>query len=513
MNKPDFFNKYYKLAIISVTIIFLIFVFFNYNQKIDEENFFLTKSLNRLQSEVNVILNTYEIAADAVFYNVINRNEIKSLIYNSWHFENRRDNFRSLLEFKMKPIYQDLQNYHVRQLHFHFKDGTSFLRMHRPNTYGDNLFGVRESIEYVNTQKKKFVGFEEGRIFNGYRYIYPLEYNNQHIGSVEFSLSFAAVTELLKNNFGGAKAFIIKSDIVEETVFEEEQKNYRTFSILNNYSYDQEIYNRLSSSANELTLKNIKDINLEKKEEIIRKAASEESFIVSTRANSNYYTASFINVQGIDGQHKAYLISYQEDDSLTFINRNFLDTIIISILFLIMTIILLTLIFSNNNKLRFLAHNDQLTEVSNRHHLTAVLEKEYERKTRYNSTFSFIIFDIDHFKSINDNYGHNTGDEILKEMSDLIKKNIRQNDYFGRWGGEEFVIIAAEIDLNSAYQLAEKLRKEIEENNFIENENITASFGVAEIGTAENIDDLIKRADDALYRAKRNGRNRVEVDS
>ena len=63
----------------------------------------------------------------------------------------------------------------MRQLHFHFKDGTSFLRMHRPNIYGDNLFGIRESIEYVNTRKEKFVGFEEGRIFNGYRYIYPLE--------------------------------------------------------------------------------------------------------------------------------------------------------------------------------------------------------------------------------------------------------------------------------------------------------------------------------------------------
>jgi diguanylate cyclase (GGDEF)-like protein len=513
MKKPDFFNKYYKLAIITVIIIFLIFIYFNYNEKVEEENFFLDESLNRLQAEVNVILNTYEIAADAVFNNVINRNEIKSIIYDGWRFENRRDNYRSFLEFKIGPLYRDLKNYHIRQLHFHFKDGTSFLRMHRPNTYGDNLFGVRESIEYVNTVRKKFVGFEEGRIFNGYRYIYPLEYNNEHLGSVELSLSFAAVTELLKSNFGGAKAFIIKSKLIEETVFEEEQKNYRSFSILENYSYDNEIYERLISPTNKMSLKIIREINKINEKEIVEQAALNKSFIVSAKVKSSYYTGSFISVRGIDDQHKGYLISYQENDSLKFINRNFLDTIIISILFLLMTIILLTLIFSNNNKLRFLAHNDQLTGVSNRHHLTAVLKKEFERKQRYNSTFSFIIFDIDHFKSINDNYGHDTGDKVLKEMSDLIKNNTRGNDYFGRWGGEEFVIIAVEIDIGSAYKLAEKLRKEIEKYNFIKNENITASFGAAEINSAENVDDLIKRADDALYRAKRNGRNRVEIDS
>lgn len=512
MEKPIFFNKYYILAIIIVIVIFFVFIFFNYNEKIEEENFFLNRSLSRLQSEVNLILKTYNIAADAVFNNVINRDEIKSIVYYGWQFENRRDNYRSFLKFKMDSLYQDLKNYHVRQLHFHFKDGTSFLRMHRPDTYGDNLFGVRDSIEYVNLQEKKFTGFEEGRIFNGYRYIYPFNYNNEHIGSVEFSLSFQAVIELLKDNFGGAKTFIIKRKLIEETVFEEEQKNYLAFPVLQNYSYDREIYNKLTSSDSEISLEIIGKVNSINEEEIIKQAAREKSFIVSARLNSRYYTGSFISIKGIDGQNKGYLISYQEDDSLKFINENFLETIIISLLFLVITIILLTLIFSNNNKLKFLAHNDQLTEVSNRHHLTAVLKKEYERKQRYNSTFSFIIFDVDHFKSINDNYGHDKGDKILKEMSSLIKNNIRKNDFFGRWGGEEFVIIASENNLDSAYKLAEKLRKEIENYNFIENENITASFGVSEIKSNWTIDQLIKKADDALYRAKAKGRNRVEIE-
>ncbi|RAK09331.1 diguanylate cyclase (GGDEF)-like protein [Halanaerobium saccharolyticum] len=505
-------NRYYLLTLFLVIIIFFVFVSYNYYEKIDEENFFLNRSLNRLNSEVDVILNTYNIAADAVYNNVLNSPKLKRIFYYGWVFEDRRDNYRLYLKSEIDSLYQDLKKYYIRQLHFHFKDGTSFLRMQNPEVYGDQLFEIRESVEYVNTEQKKFVGFEEGRIIDGYRYIYPLSYNNQHIGSVELSLSFQAVTELLKSNFGGSKIFMIKNELIEEITYSEEQNNYKASSVFENYSYDQEIYNSLLEPDNEIPLNIIKKINRENKRELLTQTEAENSFIVSSRIDGNYYTGSFINIRGINGNTKAYLISYQQDESLNFINQKFFTTFKISFIFLVLTIILLTIIFANNNKLRFLAHNDQLTGVSNRRDLTNILEKEYERNQRYNNTFSFIIFDIDHFKIINDNYGHNTGDRILKELSNLVNTNIRKSDYFGRWGGEEFVVIAPENNLKSAEKLAEKLRREIDKYNFINERNVTASFGVAEISADENIDNLIKRADDALYRAKQNGRNRVEVD-
>ena len=157
MKKLVFFsNKYYLMTLILVILIFVIFAFFNYTEKVEEENFFLNKSLNRLQSEVDVILNTYNIAVDAVYNNVLEDPEIKRTIYYGWEFENHRDNYRLFLESKLEPLYEDLKKYYVRQLHFHFKDGTSFLRMHRPEEFGDNLFEFRESVKYVNTEKKKF---------------------------------------------------------------------------------------------------------------------------------------------------------------------------------------------------------------------------------------------------------------------------------------------------------------------------------------------------------------------
>jgi len=156
---------------------------------------------------------------------------------------------------------------------------------------------------------------------------------------------------------------------------------------------------------------------------------------------------------------------------------------------------------------------DRLTGIWNRVRLEEEAPQEIARLERYGHPTSLLMVDLDHFKQVNDQYGHATGDLVLKEFCAVVQSCIRTTDILARWGGEEFVIIAVEIDIGSAYKLAEKLRKEIEKYNFIKNENITASFGAAEINSAENVDDLIKRADDALYRAKRNGRNRVEIDS
>ena len=136
------------------------------------------------------------------------------------------------------------------------------------------------------------------------------------------------------------------------------------------------------------------------------------------------------------------------------------------------------------------------------------LNEEILKAKRYNTPLSIIYFDIDHFKQINDTYGHKKGDFILKEVSKIILQNIRKTDIFGRWGGEEFIIILPFTDLENALILAEKLRKKIEEHDF-DGINITISFGVTELKIDDNADTLINRADEALYKAKNKGRNRV----
>ena len=120
-----------------------------------------------------------------------------------------------------------------------------------------------------------------------------------------------------------------------------------------------------------------------------------------------------------------------------------------------------------------------------------------------------IIFDIDNFKQINDDYGHDVGDEVLKGISKALGSLMRKSDALGRWGGEEFLVIAPEVELDNAMELAERLRQVMADIEFDKAGVVTASFGVAELDQADTRSDLVRRADKALYRAKNEGRNRV----
>ncbi len=161
--------------------------------------------------------------------------------------------------------------------------------------------------------------------------------------------------------------------------------------------------------------------------------------------------------------------------------------------------------------LQELSTKDHLTKLYNRLKIDENIAYELEKAKRYKIGFSLILFDIDFFKSVNDNYGHLEGDRLLVELSELLRKNIRNVDIVGRWGGEEFIIICPATDKDSAVLLAEKLRKLIENSTLGITKNTTVSLGVTEYKQDDTTDTLVDRVDDALYKAKEAGRNRVEV--
>ncbi len=156
------------------------------------------------------------------------------------------------------------------------------------------------------------------------------------------------------------------------------------------------------------------------------------------------------------------------------------------------------------------AMTDSLTGIFNRNGFNHALSMEIKRAQRYGSPISLIMLDIDHFKKINDTFGHNVGDDILKKITKLISENIRVYDIFARWGGEEFVILTPHTDSKHAALLAEKLRDLIATTNFAPVKKLTCSFGVTGL-IKENCfaREMIDSADKALYEAKRGGRNRV----
>ena len=166
-------------------------------------------------------------------------------------------------------------------------------------------------------------------------------------------------------------------------------------------------------------------------------------------------------------------------------------------------------------KLRELATTDGLTKIFNRHHFFELSSREFERTKRYGTPLSILILDIDHFKSINDTYGHDIGDRALIRLAEVITTNLRNSDIFGRIGGEEFAVLLPNTDLTSAVSVAERLRQNVEitpvtfDNGRL---HVSVSIGIAQANAdSMALTDLFKASDGALYKAKENGRNRIEI--
>lgn len=158
------------------------------------------------------------------------------------------------------------------------------------------------------------------------------------------------------------------------------------------------------------------------------------------------------------------------------------------------------------------ATQDSLTHLLNRRGMRERILYETERSKRNNSALSFIISDVDYFKEINDTYGHDTGDAILIQISQIMQSSIRKQDSLSRWGGEEFLLLLPETTSDQAWQLADKIRLKVEEFTFghVQNEvQATVSFGVAEVADLADPRQAISLADQRLYQAKKAGRNRV----
>lgn len=156
-----------------------------------------------------------------------------------------------------------------------------------------------------------------------------------------------------------------------------------------------------------------------------------------------------------------------------------------------------------------LSRIDELTQLYNRRALNERLVEEFEKFYRYKDTFSIAILDIDNFKKINDTFGHNIGDIVLKEISKTLSSELRKTEVLGRWGGEEFIILFPHTEAHSALEASEKIRKLIEQYEFTAVGAVTSSFGVAQYQDKMSIEELLANADKALYEAKHTGKNKV----
>ena len=166
-----------------------------------------------------------------------------------------------------------------------------------------------------------------------------------------------------------------------------------------------------------------------------------------------------------------------------------------------------------NRRLRLLARTDELTRVRNRRGLRGALGREFRRASRYGGALSLLLFDIDHFKAVNDTLGHQAGDLQLRMVVLAVQNELRNIDYVGRYGGDEFVLVLTQTPMAGARECADRFRRALEQRS--RNEvgaalAVTVSVGIAEYRSKESVTQTVRRADAALYRAKAGGRNRIE---
>ena len=629
-------NKYLYIFIasfIGATIIYYLLISAYQN---NEQTNYLKDYNKNIEKDYRIINNKFKTVADTMFETIIDTPQVLKLVKNAYSKE--KDSAREKLYFLLKDKYEYFKKYDIRQLHFHLKNNESFLRFHRPDKFGDNLRDVRSTVEWVNANHKRIEGFEEGRIYNGFRYVFPLTYKKsinkvEHIGSVEISFSAHAIAQEFAASHDANICFLISKKVVDSKVFSEEHSNYIS-SEFSSFYYEKVIRQQLEKSFIYFDVKKISPDNIKKANTRVFKG---KTFTISSQDGNTLFTflplrnpvtkkvvATIIlemNNRILEKQNDFFLLLFFTGTVIILLTTIFLFREFTSKIKFIdlslkaqrvldtqKSIVIITdgkSIFDVNKKfLEFFDYKslkdfkvdydcicDRFIEDDNYYHLGKVPEgytwiehmekipdkdkvvlikdfndeehsftmslshykNEYfivtftdisgtmqeqfmlERKTlhdkltnAYNREFfdkriekiilehnksdknsAIILFDIDYFKDVNDTYGHNTGDDVLKELVSRIQNSIRESDHLIRWGGEEFIVLISTKSLDEAKATAEHLRSMIENHYFNNVEKITCSFGVTLHKGNEPIMQTVDRADKALYKSKDSGRNRV----
>ncbi|WP_462324724.1 sensor domain-containing diguanylate cyclase [Desulfoplanes sp.] len=414
-------------------------------------------------------------------------------------------------------------NYDVRQLHFHFGPGsTSFLRVHKPGKYGDNMDHVRYTIVDANALLTPTRGFETGRIYSGIRGVIPVFITDTnvgeklHIGALEAGTSFSFLLDVLSQSLSTDFAVLLTKKHIEKNMWDEfVAKKFGPLSSVGSFF--------IEDSTRSLKMTKI----------LLEKALSQKITVGSNdcnlvELNGQRYQVAMFSLRDYRGNLNHELpdvgkvLAWRDITAKwTAYRSRFYNTILIAVASLVVLQIFLIvgwyfgsrqlrkIIEDQTAELEALATRDQLTGILNRWKLEEYFTREISRHHRYDTVFSVIMFDLDHFKNVNDTWGHDVGDMVLKEVVAQTGKNIRETDVFARWGGEEFLLLLPETKLDVAGKVAERIRATMEETVINEDLTVTLSLGVVQHQQGETMDETLKRADNNLYEAKEGGRNRV----
>ncbi len=341
-------------------------LFLFYQIKEEKRNIYLQSQIEQFQKEYDTIIETYYLVSRTLFDEVINKPEIIKIFKDAGRADLRQQSvLRERLFQKLEPTYRRLKQKNLKQLHFHLPDTTSFLRFHRPGKYGDNLRNVRYSLVKTNRDKIPVTGFEEGRIYNGFRYVFPLFDGTTHIGSVETSLSFRAIQQEMTKLYDGEYDFMIARKTVEKKVFRSELDNYTPSDISGEFYFEKAMMEPDHTQTGDpdhthIERDSITEINrhLRQHRDLQTHLGAREPFAVGYKTKAGCYTVTLIPIENVQKEKVAYLISYRRDHTIGSFDHGMQQKMVISTLL----ILILIAFMYKNEKLHTLLHKQLLLE-------------------------------------------------------------------------------------------------------------------------------------------------------
>lgn len=425
---------------------------------------------------------------------------------------------RAKLLKRVKPAWDQLTKaFDIRQLHYHLGPGSlSFLRVHKPHKFGDRMDNLRHIIVDTNKEKTPRFGFETGRIYSGLRGVYPIWATDQatgkktFAGSLEVGTSFKQILPSFSKNYGTDISILLTKNHVESKMW----KKY-----INEY-FQKNPHSRfyLEATSSDQIHKILSKINI---------ASSFQSKKVHiSKINNQYYSIYYYplydyQVTSNKNNNKAsgvIVLWHNISNIIQQFKKNFYINLLFSAFAFIAIEIVLLIILIKEQKYREAQRQaiyDGLTEIYNRRYFDLIYNNAKSNlKNNSMHKYAIILIDIDNFKSYNDHYGHQAGDNCLKKVAKSIDDSVRRNsDFVCRYGGEEFVVLMTDATKNTALETAETIRKNIEKLKLVHEKSKTRPFVTISAGIgftdAEQDTDVLKQADESLYKAKENGRNQI----
>ena len=503
---------FFSLLFVGFALSFFV-LFLSYRTRLETVK---KESVGQMQSAVNSTIEVYGRLAEMAFDETAHRPEIRELYRKAQGSPTpgERSYWRDTIARQLDLSFRKFSYYQLHMLNLVTPDGTVFLRMNDPGRYGDNVLPASRLQGAALENRMPAQGFEIGTTHSLYRYSFPLFLGNAFLGSAEFGLSSSAILAQLKKQFPGHYTLLLRKDLLDP-LLDPAAREKLAPSILSE-KFVEDIQARDLPDPMADPNPETQTLILEKVRERASSAMGEgKSFTLFTQANGRPYSVTFLKIPSPGGKPFGcfgYVVAVNWNPKAQDLQQLALTVgILMAGLFLIFAAFLRQGI-RNHEKLIEEALYDSLTGGLKQGRFDSVAAREVSMAQRFGMPLSLVIFDLDHFKHVNDHFGHLKGDAVLRATGATVTRNIRRVDYFFRWGGDEFLIVLPNTNLDGALCAAEKIRALMERLKPDGVEGISISAGVAQMN--ENDADLravMKRADEALYRAKEKGRNNVSA--